>query len=173
MSDFPRISDNPKVQAHYEHCRREGTSHALAEMFASGVTPSCLTDSVFLEGHCNGNQFESQPQVGDGYAAEARAAGVDPKGKVYLSGLARFPGDPEAWVSGRGDVQRVCEQRGWGCKGAVSVARADSEPPPPVAVANDIVESQMDRVLATVPDPERVDTEDLREQVTARLSGQS
>jgi len=92
---------------------------------APGITPGCppaaMTDREFLEGHCNGSQFEKTPHIGDLYARQARAAGVDPKGKVYKAGLARFPGDPQAWVSGRGDVERICRERGWHAEGAVKV----------------------------------------------------
>lgn len=89
--------------------------------FQPGRPPAVMTDSVFLEGHANGNQFENTPSLGDFYAREAKAQGVDTKGKVYLSGLASHPGDPRAWVSGRGDVRKVCEERGWHCEGAVNV----------------------------------------------------
>lgn len=141
---FPLVSHDPAIQAHYERCRLEGTSHTLAEMFAFRQPPMSNTDREFLEGHCNGNQFEDAPHIGDWYAARAREAGVDPKGKVYLHGLARYPGDPEAWVSGRGDVQKVVESRGWSCQGAVNVkARDDVAPAPAVGVADDIVEQRV------------------------------
>lgn len=92
----------------------------LCIMFAAGKAPFGMTDSVFLEGmDCNGSQFEKNPHVGDFLAAEAKATGVSTKGKVYIGGVARYPGDPEAWVSGRGDVQRVAEKRNLTVKGAV------------------------------------------------------
>ena len=144
---YPKISDYEAVQAHYEDCRRQGTSHALAEMFALGHGPSLRTDSVFMEGHCNGNQFESTPWMGDWYKAQAKAAGVSVKGAVYKSGLARFPGDPEAWVRSRGDVERICRARGWSCRGDVyvpaSYADEPDEPPDEIGVAHDIVEQRV------------------------------
>lgn len=120
---WPRVSDNPRIQQHYEACRAVGTSHLLAEMFAFRQGPALMTDDVFLEGRhaAQAEQFNRNPEIADAYKGEADAAGVDITGKVYLSGLAAYPGDPKAWVSGRGDVQRVCEERGWSCKGAVNV----------------------------------------------------
>jgi hypothetical protein len=80
------------------------------------------TDNTFLEGHCNNNQMAAMhPTVAKRLADDAAAAGVNIKGKVYLSGLAAYPGDPHAWVSGKGDVQKVIERRNWNCDGSVKV----------------------------------------------------
>jgi hypothetical protein len=141
-SEMPIISRRSEIQGAYEEMRTRGLSHNLAEMFALRMAPTLVTDSTFLAGHCNGNQFEKTPGVGDRYRKEAEAAGVDVTGKVYLSQLAEYPGDPRAWVSGRGDVRRVCEERGWGCAGDVSVKKpTDMAPEPSVRLADDIVES--------------------------------
>lgn len=43
---------------------------------------------------------------------EAHARGLKGPGK-YQPGLARFPGDPQAVVSSRGDAERVCKKNGW------------------------------------------------------------
>jgi hypothetical protein len=157
-SDLPRVSEDEAVQARYEAMRRKGESHRLAEMLAFGQGPALLTDAVFLENHCNGSQWAGPAQewIGDLYKQEAAKAGVDVKGKIYLGGLARFPGDPEAWVSGRGDVKRVCESRGWGCTGAVEVKRQEPLTPAPVkAVADDIVKDLVEAKLDLLPEEER------------------
>jgi hypothetical protein len=106
----------------YMESREAGNSHNLAEMFVTGQGPALLTDAVFLEGHCNGNQFTGQERAADKLRAVAEGHGQSVTGKVYVGGLARFPGDPEAWVSGRSDVERVLRQRGWGSEGAVNVS---------------------------------------------------
>ncbi len=166
------ISLEPAIQAHYELCLSQGTSPALAEMFALGQPPMSNTDREFLAGHTNGSQFEDQPAVGDLYRSQALAAGVDPKGKIYLGGLAAYPGDPVAWVNNRGDVQRVCEERGWGAKGSVNVKAApqDSEHKS-VRLADEIVDDKVADILETVPAEDRphVDTVDLREQVKDKM----
>lgn len=165
---------NGLQQLDYNRMRREGVSHNLAEMFALQQPPMMGgTDSAFLEGHCNGNQFEGSEEVGDFYKEEASAAGVDVKGKVYLSGLAAYPGDPEAWVTGRGDVKRVCEQRGWGCRGAVNVKSADAvAPPPEVGIAPDIVDAEAAKVLEHIPARQRkhVDVGELKEQIKDKIT---
>ncbi len=168
--DFPIISNNPRIQAHYIACRKEGTSHNLAEMFALAAPPMSNTDREFLQGHCNGNQFIGQEQIGDFYRKEAEAAGVNPTGKVYMAGLANYPGDPEAWVSGRGDVQRVCEQRGFDCEGSVNVkaARCRDTAPKEIGIADDIVDREVGEIMAAVEDPTVVDPREVRESVVAK-----
>jgi hypothetical protein len=106
----------------YWESRSKGTSARLAEMLALQAPPRPNTDATFLHGHCNGSQFAAGPlagELGDRLKATAEAGGQNVKGKVYLGGLARFPGDPQAWVDGKGDVKRVCEERGWKCTGSV------------------------------------------------------
>lgn len=97
-----------------------------------GSPPAALTDREFMEGFCNGNQFEGQEAMGDELAAISAAHGLtSTKGLVYKGGLARFAGDPEAWVGGRGDVQRVLEERNrrgenWSADGAVTVKPSEA-----------------------------------------------
>jgi len=166
---YPRVSDSGYVQAHYNACRMDGVPHKLAEMFALGQPPMSNTDREFLEGQggCY-DQFGGNEFLGNFYAAQAKKAGVSTTGKVYLSGLARYPGDPEAWVSGRGDAQRVLEQRGWGAHGALNVKVRDCEPAGKGGLASDVVDSLVAERLAEVPAGERADREALRESVVSR-----
>ena len=89
-----------------------------------------MTDAVFMEGHCSGNQFDypGGHQVGNVLKKQAETAGVNTTGKVYLGGLAAFPGDPKAWVSDRNDVKRVLTERGWGSQGAVNQEPREKPP---------------------------------------------
>jgi hypothetical protein len=162
--EYPVISADPRVQAHYEACRAAGTSHSLAEMFALARPPMSNTDREFLEGYCNGSQFEKTPALGDLYRAEAAAAGVNTQGAVYLGGLAEYPGDPRAWVRGRGDVVKVAEERGLDVRGAVTV-RAGRREPQPVGLAEDIVQREVAEIAAASPAPALVDREDLADKV--------
>jgi hypothetical protein len=109
---------------HYVVCRENGCTPRLADMLAEGQPPMSNTDREFLEGHCCGNQFAKNTldmKVGDAFKKQAAAAGVNVTGKVYLGGMARFPGDPEAWVSDRHEVQKRLTERGWGSEGSVMV----------------------------------------------------
>ncbi len=162
---MPIISDNPEVQRRYMEMRAAGESHNIAELLATQEVPFIMTDSEYLKGmSCNGSQFEKTPHIGDFYKAEAEKAGVSTTGKVYLSGLADRPGDPKAWISGRGDVQRVCEERGMSCQGSVQVAARQEEPKPGPRLAPDIVNRFVKKELAKKPG-QRV--EEVREKVIA------
>lgn len=155
------------AQEHYDLCIANGCSPRLAEMFALQQPPMSNTDREFLEGHCNGNQFAGNPALGDALARDAREAGVDITGKIYKDSLARFPGDPEAWVGGRGDVERIARKRGLRVRGSVNVDYMPRDTPPPaeVEIAEDLVQAEVAEILTTVPDPHMVDTVDLAHQV--------
>lgn len=155
----------PSQQQAYDECLANGCSETLALMLAMRQAPFGMTDSVFLEGHCNGSQFERVPGAGDFYAREARAAGVDVTGKVYMAGLAERPGDPRAWVSGRGDVQRLCEERGWECNGAVKVKAKPARERKKVDVAADLIDDEVTKTLVDHPEPKSVNVQDLREKI--------
>ena len=146
--NLPIVSTEPWIQLHYEKCRLEGTSHKLAEMFAFAQPPMSNSEREFMEGRWN--QFEKTPHLGDAYAAESHSKGISTKGKIYLHSLASYPGDPKAWVSDKGDVARVCEERGWDCDGAVKV-RSHALGPKKAgpAVADDIVAAEVPGVLAS------------------------
>jgi hypothetical protein len=109
----------------YWDSRLKGSSQSLAEMFALQAAPLPKTDSTFLSGFgANGAQFQGGPMAeeqGNHYKRVAEAGGQNVTGKVYLASLAKYPGDPRAWISDRGDVRRVVEERGWTCEGDVQV----------------------------------------------------
>lgn len=169
---LPTVSDNQLIQARYVAHRLDGMAHFLAEMLAFQAPPQSKTDREFLRGHCNGNQFEDTPWIGEAYKHLAQEAGVDPTGKVYLGQLARFPGDPEAWITGRGDVQRLCEERGWQCSGAVNVKASPLEASPEVPIAEDIVSDMVERRLEKMDqgDLQKVDLGELRHEVAEKHS---
>jgi hypothetical protein len=128
---------SPSVQKHYLEMRRDGVGEKFAEMCALQSPPSTSgTDRTFMEGRCNSQQLDSMPKD---HALrmidQAKAAGVNPSGKYYCSGIAdkRGASDPEAWVDSVGDVQRVAAKRNMTIKGAVrhkgrAVPRPESKP---------------------------------------------
>lgn len=154
MAKFPVVSDDPAIQAHYEYCRSQGTSHLLAEMFAYAQPPRSDSDTDFMRGTENGRQFQDRPEAGNEYRRVAESHGQNTKGKRYLSSLAEFPGDPRAWVDSKADVQKVCEERGWGCTGKVNVKmRNDVAPPEHVDIADDIIRDEVATEVAAGAHP--------------------
>ena len=112
----------------------------LQEMFASQQAPGArYTDRAFLQDRQNGKQFEDNPWAGDFYKKKAKAAGVSTVGKVYMGGLAKYAGDPRAWVDSTSDVIKVAKERNLTVSGAVECQGEEMPPPPSVELAPDIV----------------------------------
>jgi hypothetical protein len=166
--DFPLISPNPNVQAFYEKMCMQGQSHNMAEVLATRSFPGFTTNDTFLKGKKTGDQFDDCPVVGQYYREVAESAGVSTTGKVYLRGLANFPGDPRAWVSDKDDVLRVCKERGWSCEGVVNYTPPELPPSPDVKLAPDLVEREVRERLEENPD---ANPEDIRDTVTQLRSG--
>jgi hypothetical protein len=162
---------NAQQRAEYDALVAEGLSHNLAEMFVTRRPPQSKTDAEFFQGRWN--QFADTPHLGDSYRQVAEAHGQSTTGKVYLSGLARFPGDPQAWVDGRGDVERVIDRHGWGAEGTVNRPLRTVAAPEMIPVAPDLVDREVGEILETVDprDRARVDVDDLREQVVEKRKG--
>lgn len=138
---------------HYEKCIANGCSPKLAEMLATRRAPGCVTDDTFFVGRKGGQQFADSPDAGDYYAADLRKVGGSPAGKVYMHGLARYPGDPEAWVSSRGEVAEVCRKRGWSCKGQVNVKGDQyADPIKPVELDPDLVTNEVELLVSQNPE---------------------
>lgn len=116
----------------------------LCPMFASGVTPACKSDGTIFPGHLTGGRQFQSPELRRRYLAKARAAGVSTDGKVYVGALADSPGDPRAWVDNVGDQKKLLEERGWNSDGDVKVKAPDVAPPPPVRLAEDLIQDRLE-----------------------------
>lgn len=154
------ISDDPRIQASYEEMLAAGESPRLAEMLAFRAPPMSNTDREFMEG-----RWEKTSPILNGYRKYAESLGVTTSGRVYQSGLAEYPGDPRAWVGGRGEVTQILEERGWGASGSVTVKPRDTPPPDPVGVAPDIIERETVKALLAHPEPERVNVAELKAEI--------
>lgn len=169
MAAPPVVSAIPEVQAHYLLCRRNGCAHGLAEMLALQKAPRGVSDGTFLAGKWN--QFQDTPHIGDVYKSAAVAGGQCVKGKVYLSGLAEYPGDPRAWVETREDVRKVCEDRGWNAEGSVNVKGAKGDTPPlDVGLAPDLVEGYAQAAVEADPGLAERPAEEVREMVKDKMA---
>jgi hypothetical protein len=171
LAKYPTISDDLDIQLRYEDMRRHGQSHSVADMLAHQRPPQSDTDVEFMRSTENGRQFQDKPQIGHAYAEEALAAGINIKGKKYLSQLAEHPGDPRAWVGSKGEVAQLCEERGYSCDGKVKVKSPRREAPTKaVDVAPDILRSEVGKELSKIKDVRDVKVPDLVQQVKAKLT---
>lgn len=128
-----------------------------------------------MAGTENGRQFEKTPHIGEYYRKVAESKGQNTKGKKYLSQLADYPGDPRAWVDGRGDIQRLCEEKGWGCTGTVKTKRRDVEPSKGVDIAPELLEKYTREEVAKEGGERAVSPkrrEEIREKVRAKRTKQ-
>lgn len=111
------------AKKHYLKMIEDGQSPAFAEMCALQQPPGLKgTDRTFMQGRMNNEQFDSMPRDHAlRMISEAKAAGINPNGKYYSSGLADKRGvqDPEAWVDSVSDIQKVAEKRNLTVNGAV------------------------------------------------------
>jgi hypothetical protein len=166
---LPFVSKRPDVQASYIRMRINGESHTMAEMLALRKFPGVKgTDSQFMAGTHSQDSTIDQVRY-----QHAKLAGVDTNGKRYIAGLARFPNDPEAWVSGASDVLRICEERGWNCHGAVEYEAHECEPEPDLPIGQDILDFHVNSCLAAYDEGERTPQliGDITERVTQELTG--
>lgn len=157
----------------YDLCVANGCEPRLADMLASRSFPGTKgTDRAFLQGRSLGiGQFADVPLIARHHERIAEAAGVSTVGQCYLSTLARYPGDPEAWVSDLHDVRSRCLERGWGCEGAISMPARSGDPDTGhYAVADDLVDRYVEDRLVEQPEMEP-HRESLRAELADRLSG--
>lgn len=140
------------------------------EMLKEGGLPFLNTDSVFMRDSANGRQFQESPDLGDKYKKACEKAGGSVKGKKYLHQLARFPGDPAAWVESRGDVRRACEANNMDCEGLVNVKGREVESPKKVDVAPRVIEQETLKLTANKRLSKR-EIADVREATHNRLKG--
>jgi hypothetical protein len=141
----------------------------LADLFNSQQAPVIRTDATFMRGRKKGaEQFGNLPNVRETYMEPARRLGMSTDGKVYMSEIAAYPGDPRAWVDSTDDIKRVCEERGWAASGDVTVKGREKAPTPDVEVAEDIVQEHIEHEIAVNPEAARK-PEATREKVVNRI----
>jgi len=118
--DGVEVWDPPRPEGDEEKCKKR-----FKEMIRSRSAPRANDDTVFLS---------DRPRFRDCFASETdmnlcikelRKQGVEPKSTdLYLHGVARRRGDASALFSagdGMGKIKKICEKRGVGCEGAVTV----------------------------------------------------
>lgn len=163
---------NTTYQQIYEMAMSNGCGHALADMLASRRAPQAQTDrEFFLNQGKLGEQVKDKVRLRH-YIRQAKKHGYNPSpNDVYMTQLARFPGDPEAFVSpsgGRNQVKRTLEKRGWGSEGLVNVKPAQYTPAmdaPDIPLGEDIVRDVACEMVKKDPSLRKKKKAELREMV--------
>ena len=160
--------------AQYWMMRFNGSSDSFAAMIALQQGPGINTDDTFFHGSKPlYDQFGSQQHL-DRYLKAAKRRGFTPSvNSTYFPSLARFAGDPEAFVTraqGRGYIRKLCEKRGWACEGAVKVDHREPESDPLAPekctpLGEDIISNRASEMMNKNPDLRFMNRKDLREQI--------
>jgi len=121
-----------------------GLDHRSAAMFACQLAPRAMTDREYLQNRHNwvGDLGGDANELLKVARRNAAAEGVRPPSDtaVYEPGLADYPLDPKAFVTGgRNELKRKCEQRGLDCDGPVKVRAHRQKEVKAGRLGNDIV----------------------------------
>jgi len=143
-------------------------------MIASQKGPGVETDATFFEGHSMlYDQFGSQKHL-NRFLKNAKAHGHTPSPQSkYFPELARFQGDPEAFVTrsqGRSYIKKLCEKRGWAIEGAVNVEHREPESDPMdnkncKPLGEDIIRDRAIQMSQSDPSVKKMDKRKLRQQI--------
>lgn len=170
--DVARASE--AVQTRYCELLGTGVAPRMAEILALRMAPRGMTDSIYFCGQGNlDKQFGDAPcgQL-EMLVKAARGHGYEPgMNDVYDSGLARFFGDPLAFVpatGGRNHIRRVAEARDIECHGPVEVKRQrmGETAQEQCRLGADLVEEGVEEMIAKNPELRfTADRRELREEV--------
>lgn len=158
----------------YMLARRKGQSHRFAEMAAMNRPPRCNTDDVQFRGIPTiAHQQDGNPYMKNILAKAKQRGFVPPAHAIYHSGLARYPGDHEAFVTpemGRGYIRRLSEFRGSAVEGDMTIPHRppDYDPLAPercVPMAEDLIRANSQRMIAKDPALKKLKRKELRERV--------
>jgi hypothetical protein len=135
--------------------------------------PQVVTDTRFMtDAGTLASQFDGDEEQLQRVTQTAMSHGYTPSTyDQYVPGLARFAGDPEAFISehngGRGRVKQLCEDRGWACHGSVNVTgRRDEVPDIPIAPS--LVEKYYKEAVANDPSLLERPTEEVKAEVAEK-----
>jgi hypothetical protein len=147
-------------------------------MLATQIAPTADTDREFFRGVGKlEDQFGGEGHTNDMDKVIATAVrhGYRPNpNDVYTPSLARFRGDPLAFVPPTGaksHIKKVCEQHGWECDGSVKVKAREPESDPwddRKPLANDIVQQHIQSRVSANPELARADQNELKQEVIDR-----
>lgn len=144
-------------------------SNGVEEIIQTRQFPGLQTDDEFMAG-----RGTLADQLGDQTLKVVNAAqrnGYRPKHTdVYLPAMARFPGDPQAFIqhdSARGKVKKTLEARGWGCEGSVKVKARQTEPKR-VKLADDLAHEEITALRQRDKHARKANLKELKQHVAEK-----
>lgn len=142
--------------------------------------PGIVTSDTIAAHQRSFDEFDGDDGTRRRYESHARANGVDPKGKKFVSQLARYPMDPNGWVDimdYRPEIKRKVEAAGdLECSGSVNVKARDRQEPPAnfsdYQVSDQIVTDEIAKIEIKHKTPIRgKERRNLYSQLKQRFSG--
>ena len=142
----------------------------LEEVLKNKRFPPIRTDSTFLANHGTlDKQFEGDDRQLEKVVEEAKRRGYNPSpNDTYIPSLARFAGDPLAFVppgNPRNHIKKVCEETDRACEGAVTVGRERKEPKETVRLGEDLVQEEVAMRIMGNPEEALKPKEQLRNEI--------
>ena len=142
----------------------------LREVLDSRRMPSIRTDSQFLANHGTlDKQFEGDARQLEAVTDTAKKHGYNPSpNDTYIPTLARFPGDPMAFVpagSPKNHIKKVCEATDRACEGDVTVGRERREPAKTIRLGEDLVQEEAAMRIMENPEEALKPKEQLRNEI--------
>jgi len=142
----------------------------MDEVLRSRRMPAIRTDSQFLANHGTlDKQFEGDDRQLEAITGKAKKNGYNPSpNDTYIPSLARFPGDPLAFVpsgSPKSHIKKVCEATDRACEGDVSVERQRKKPKETVRLAEDLVQEEAAQRIMENPEEALKPKEQLRNEI--------
>ena len=142
----------------------------MDEVLKSKKMPAIRTDAQFLANHGTlDKQFAGDNRQLKAVTDKAKSLGYNPNpNDTYISTLARFPGDPLAFVpagSPKSHIKKVCEATDRACEGDVSVNRPRKEPAKTVRLGEDLVQEEAEQRIMKNPEEALKPKEQLRNEI--------
>ena len=142
----------------------------MKEVLESRKMPAIRTDAQFLANHGTlEKQFQGDERQLEKVTDKAKSLGYNPSpNDTYIPTLARFPGDPLAFVppgSPKSHIRKVCEATDRACEGDVNVERSRKEPNNTVRLGEDLVQEEAAMRIAENPEEALKPKEKLRNEI--------
>lgn len=128
--ELDRIEREARSSGAYKQYRKllkKGQSPRMALLLAARKFPGVHgTDSTFMKAENERVKLQYIEKDMEAILKIAKKAGISTAGKTYQGSLGRYT-DPEAWVSGTGDVRLAAAKKGLSIQGMVKVENAPRE----------------------------------------------
>ena len=169
-----KINGNVVSRKEFVKYQEQASKQRMEDMLEAQEFGGMMTDDVFLAGLPQIQHMHNKAEQ-EYICRKAKEGGYTPKPTdVYQPGLARYKGDPRAFVNhgqARGHVRHICESEGRACEGAVNVEarepEADPWDKPKHKLSPRLIKEMAQKQVAADPKLARLDKRELVEKVVA------